>query len=239
MRNFEYQPKAAITSVHFVAAECNCKAGCFNEPSPSTIPAEIGKGRIICSHGMTLPVSLSLALYNGLAAQILTELRLRLKKENVEDQFHEDKLIALQHDINCLLKAAGITSDPESDRKKSIVQCLDVFAVGTDQPKPPPKAPDPHDLGLLREKCRYMSATKKAEKAMFHDSELEILDLTNGFGNHEQSGEPILDVDYSRGQKCIDTLSLVFDLPELLKLSWTKNDGSGTCVPIGHQLLRE
>lgn len=147
--------------------------------------------------------------------------------------FHEEKLNMLRQDITCLLKAAGITTDPESDRTKTIVQCLDIFAVGTDQPKPPPKAPDPHDLGLFREKCCYMSATKKAEKSISHDCKDDVIDV------NKPSGEAVSAVDYSLGQQCIDALLLVFDEPELSKLVHTKDNSSVPRFPIGFQLLRE
>ena len=66
-----------------------------------------------------------------------------------------------------LLKAAGKT-DTAIDPNHSIEQCLDVFAVGTDLPKSPPRSPNPHNLGLLREKCWYDTPAMKAEKAILH-----------------------------------------------------------------------
>jgi hypothetical protein len=76
MKNHEYQTKSAFTQSHFVATECNCQAGCSNLPSHSIALEDIGQGRIICSHGMTIPVVLRLEMYKGLAAHILAELRL-------------------------------------------------------------------------------------------------------------------------------------------------------------------
>ena len=88
MKNEEYQTKSAFTQSHFVATECNCQAGCSNLPSQHITLKDVGQGRIICSHGMTIPVALSLAMYKGLAAHILAELRLRLKREDIEDLFN-------------------------------------------------------------------------------------------------------------------------------------------------------
>ena len=87
MKHDEYQTQSAFTKSHFVATECNCRAGCSNLPSQHIPLEDIGQGRIICSHGMTIPVALSLAMYKGLAAHILAELRLRLKREDIEDLF--------------------------------------------------------------------------------------------------------------------------------------------------------
>jgi hypothetical protein len=106
MKNHEYQTKLAFTQSHFVATECNCQAGCSNLWSHSIALKDIGQGRIICSHGMTIPVALSLEMYKGLTAHILAELWLRLKQEGVEDLFDRNQLISFQQNINMLLKAA-------------------------------------------------------------------------------------------------------------------------------------
>ncbi len=39
-----------------------------------------------------------------------------------------------------------------------------MFSVGTDLPQKPPSKPNSHDLGLLREKCRYERCARKAER---------------------------------------------------------------------------
>ena len=115
-------------------------------------------GRIICSHGMTLPVSLSLALYRGLAAHVLSELRIRLLREGIESLLDGPTLSILRANVSCLMMAAGKVVESQLDPTRTIVECLEVFAVGTDLPKKAPSPPKPHDLGLLRDKCRYEKA---------------------------------------------------------------------------------
>jgi hypothetical protein len=151
MKNVEYKTKATITPIHFLAAECNCRAGCTNEPSPHISLADVERGRIIYSHGMMLSVSLSLALYRGLATSILEELRLCLQREDFEGVFGNNELRMLQNDITHLINAAG-KADTAMDIKRSILQCLEIIAVSTDVSKKPPPDPKSHDLGLLCEK---------------------------------------------------------------------------------------
>ena len=233
MKNFEYNPKSAITPIHFVATECNCKAGSCNTPTESIALADVGRGRIICSHGMTLPVQLSLALYKGLAAHILSELRLRLKRDDIEDKFNGDRLIILRRDITQLFRAAGKT-DTAMDMTRSIVQCLDVFAVGTDLPKKAPAEPLPHDLGLLRDKCRYYNPVKAAEQTILKGDELDIDNITEAPANELLN----VDVDYSLAQQSVDALSMVFEMKEF----WGLTADSTTSVvelPIGLSLLRD
>lgn len=38
MKNVEYRAKAAINHQHFLASECNCRAGCSNDISPNVLP---------------------------------------------------------------------------------------------------------------------------------------------------------------------------------------------------------
>ena len=128
MKNVEYKTKSAISHNHFLATECNCRAGCTNEVSPNIALSDVGQGRIICSHGMTLPVSLSLALYRGLAAHCLSELRLRLLHDDLEDCLSRDALLALREDISRLMKSAG-RIETAFDPKRSVAQCLEMFSV--------------------------------------------------------------------------------------------------------------
>ena len=118
-----YLTRLAFTQSHFVTTECNCQAGCSSLPSHSFAPAEIEQGRIICSHGMTIPVALSLAMYKGLVAHILAELQFRLKQECIEDLFDQDQKISFRQDINKLLKAAG-RADTTIDPSRSITLLL-------------------------------------------------------------------------------------------------------------------
>ena len=116
------------------------------------------------------------------------------------------------------------------DTTKSIFQCLDVFSVGTDSPKKPPSEPNPHDLGLLREKCRYASSTKTAKGIVcFKDKDLEMFDFnvqTEDGINHNMIQE------YAAGQMAIDALSLVLGNDNLAVLN-----GNNHKVPVGFELL--
>ena len=128
MKNVEYATKVAISQHHFVAAVCNCRAGCSNEVSPGVAAADVGQGKIICSHGMTLPVSLSLALYKGLVTSILIELHHRLQREYFEDIFGTEEIKLFRKDISSLMNASN-TLATAMDTTKSTLQCLDVFSV--------------------------------------------------------------------------------------------------------------
>ena len=114
-----------------------------------------------------------------------------------------------------------------------------MFAVGTDLPKPPPRSPNPHDLGLLREKCRYDTPAMKAEKAISHIDEL-IVDMSNLHKPvcGQQSTEA--NANYFSVQQSVDALSLVFGMTEFCSLIDTKSDDSPPpLVPIGFKLLRD
>lgn len=214
MKNIEYKTKSAITQHHFVATECTCRAGCTNEPSPNIEPSDIGTGKIICSHGMTLPVSLSLTLYKGLAAHILSELRFRLLRDDFEVSLDAAVKSIFRNDVSSLMKAAGIF-ETALDPNRKILECLEVFAVGTDLPKLSP-SPRPHDLGLLREKCRYDRAMKVAEEVILLKKENEVAQQ-DGI-NLTESMEPTISEEYLRSQQAIDALSLVFDRQEFQSL---------------------
>lgn len=233
MKNVEYATKAAITQNHFVASVCNCRAGCSNEASPGVAAADVGQGKIICSHGMTLPVSLSLALYKGLATLVLIELRRRLQRENFEDIFGAEEIKLFRKDISCLMNATT-TLATAMDTTKSILQCLDVFSVGTDSPKKPPSAPNPHDLGLLRDKCRYAKSTKTAERIVtlkYDESEMADFSFQS-----EESTDHNMREEYAACQMAVDALSLVFGTDELAALNDNNHNDK---VPIGLELLRD
>jgi hypothetical protein len=148
MKNVAYKTKSAITHNHFLATQCNCRDGCTNEPSPTVDLVDGECGRVICSHGMMLPVTLSLAFCRGLAAHTLSELCLLLLHDGLEDSLGHEELTIFQHDVSCLMKVAGIAKTA-MDPTRSVAQCLGMFSVGTDLPKKPPSPPKSHDLGLL------------------------------------------------------------------------------------------
>jgi hypothetical protein len=144
-------------------------------------------------------------------------------------------LISFQHDINKLLKAAGETNTA-LDPTRSIEQCLEMFAVGTDLPKPPPRPPNPHDLGLLCEKCWYDTPAMKAENAILSKEEKSV-DMSNfQMSAGGQCAEA--KADYFSAQQSVDALSVVFGMPEFCRLIDAKSDGSSLpLVPIGFKLL--
>lgn len=233
MKNVEYKAKSAITHRHFLATECNCRAGCSNEPSPTVDHADVGGGRVICSHGMTLPVSLSLALYRGLAAHSLSELRLRLLHDGLEDSIGREQLITFRRDVSRLMKAAGIT-ETAMDPTKSVAQCLDMFSVGTDLPKKPPSPPKSHDLGLLRDKCRYERCVQTAEQIVLMKEEVELDDIAVDLSTQMA---PTLAEEYMSGQLALDALSVLFGRPDFTALS--DHDDVEESFPIGFELLRD
>jgi hypothetical protein len=69
---------------------------------------------------MTLPVSLSLALYKGLATSVLIELRRRLQRENFEDIFCAEEIKFFRKDISSLMNASN-TLATAMDTTKSIL----------------------------------------------------------------------------------------------------------------------
>lgn len=163
-----------------------------------------------------------------------------MMREDFDDAFDGPKLSLLRQDITRLMKAAGRT-ETAMDMKKSMVQCLDMFAVGTDLPKKAPSPPKPHDLGLLREKCHYESSAKKAERVVQQKDDV----LKDVVGNLSTILQPTLNEQYMSGQLTIDALSVVFGRPKLQVLidkEATMNDSdddNNKQLPIAFELLRE
>jgi hypothetical protein len=177
--------------------QCNCRAGCTNEPSPTVDLADVGGGRrVICSHGMMLPVTLSLALFRGLAAQALSELCLLLLHDGLEDSLGPEEVTIFQHDDSCLMKAAGITKTA-MDPRRLVAQCLGMFSVGTDLPKKPPSLPKSHDLGLLQNKCRYEQCVQKVEQMILKKEQVALNDVAVDLSTRMA---PALAEEYMSGQ---------------------------------------
>ena len=82
MRKQCYNTKAAITHQHFVAPECGCRAGFSNMPTQHVKPCDVGNGRIVCTHAITLALLLRLGLPRGLSHHVLVSLRSRLQRED-------------------------------------------------------------------------------------------------------------------------------------------------------------
>ena len=234
MKNVEYETKSAITHKHFLASECNCRAGCSNKPSPDVALDDIGNGKIICSHGMTLPISLSLAMFRGLAAHVLSELRLRLMREDLK-LFDKQTLTLLRADVSRLMKAAGHIDREVPDGSMSILQSLEIFSVGTELPKKLPSPPKSHDLGLLREKCCYERCTKMAENTVSMKNEENL--VSDVSINLATTMVPTINEVYLSSQIALDALSVLFGSGNLRALIDTDNEAER--LPIGFELLRE
>jgi hypothetical protein len=79
MRNLVYLTKCAFTADDLLAVECGCKARCKNEG-----PNREGEEKICCTHGATVPLRLSLRLYELLATTFLMDLRTRMHSFDIE-----------------------------------------------------------------------------------------------------------------------------------------------------------
>ena len=181
-------------------------------------------------------MSLSLALYTGLAAHILNQLQVRLHRENLEDMYNSDKLNSFRRCIASLLKASG-KSNTDMDLSQSIQICLDsIFAVGTNQPKKPLPPPESHNLGLLCDKFCYESPTIKAEQAVLHGKEFNSVDFSE---TPPPTAPKLTNVDYINGQQSVDALSLVFGMQEFMALTEEKPFLPTSQLPIGFKLLNE
>jgi hypothetical protein len=237
MKNVEYETKSAITCNHFLATECNCRAGCSNKPAPTVDLADVGSGKVICSHGMTLPIALSLALFRGLAAHCLSELRLRILREDSIESIGHSALSILRQDISSLMKAAGRT-ETAMDTSIPVAKCLEMFSVGTDLPKKAPSSPKAHDLGLLREKCCYNRSSKIAEDiVLLKEEPVKSNNLSIDLSTRMT---PTLNEEYLSGQLAVDALSLVFAQSELASFTDDNDtDDAEVTRPIGLELLRE
>ena len=72
---------------------------------------------------MTLPVSLSLALYKGLATSILIKLRHRLQREYFEDIFGAEEIKLFRKDISSLMNAAAVNVPVGKKQKTAFSFC--------------------------------------------------------------------------------------------------------------------
>ena len=175
---------------------------------------------------MTLAVSLSLALYRGLAAHTLSEIRIRLLREDFESSLDAQTKSAFREDISRLMKAAGQAVSAVHDQR-TMLESLEIFAVGTDLPKKAPSPPKSHYLGLLRHKCSYQRSTKMAEDiVLMKEESTEMVSDSNISVNLAATMEPRIAKEYLSGQLAIDALSLVFDRQEFqpLQLKVTNED---------------
>ena len=74
---FKYKVSSAITAIDFVAGQCQCQASCQNKGHN-----DLGEEKVICTHVVTPWVQLSMLLYEGLAEQLLLDLRNWLSMDN-------------------------------------------------------------------------------------------------------------------------------------------------------------
>jgi hypothetical protein len=128
MKNVAYKKMPAIIHNHFLATQCNCRAGCTNKLSPTVDLADVGGRRVICSHGMMIPVTLSLALFRGLAAHALSELHLLLLHDGLKDSIGHEELPIFQCGVSCLMKVASITETAMDPKKVRSTMLGHVFS---------------------------------------------------------------------------------------------------------------
>ena len=86
----------------------------------------------------------------------------------------------LKRDIILLIKATGNTP-PVHDPSSNVLDMLEGHAASTDKERMVPAEPNPRDLGLLRDKVKYVKPSTKAEKNMLH-KDLADEDETNVYG---------------------------------------------------------
>jgi hypothetical protein len=147
MKSLLYSTKCAITAKDLIAVECGCKqAGCKNES-----PAMLGEEKICCTHGATLPMMLSLQLYETLAASFLMDIRTCLHSEDIEALLGSNTKRKRFRDNILLLMSAGGFKIKSLDNRASISEWLQVVTLSTDRSKGGRGPPDPKDLKLLRE----------------------------------------------------------------------------------------
>jgi hypothetical protein len=139
--------------------------------------------------------------------------------------------------LTLLMLLAGKT-DSALDTRLSILHCLNSFAVGTDLAKKPPGEPNPSNLGLLREKCRYIRPEMKAERLLQQEGHSkDVIDGTTDYVN-----DPIVLVtsdEYAATQNAVDELKMFLRQNKQPKpRSKSHTPVTPPVTPIGFQVLR-
>jgi hypothetical protein len=148
MKMILYAATSAITATEFLAAECNCKAGCKNQSS-----SDLGQHRIICTHSITVPVQLSLLMFRGMAELVPVYFHRHMRRENVDD-LDEHHQRQVRNDILLLIKATGMRP-PLLDANATILDLLMNYAETTGRAKISPGEANP--------RCTIRGTTSKCD----------------------------------------------------------------------------
>jgi len=145
MKSNTYDTRVAFSCADLIACTCTCQSG------------SQGSDQHVCVHVLAKAYQLTLLLYKGLAANILTELCMHLLRDTaLVMALQERELVSA---IKKVMAAAGF---PCGNTKSSIA-CLETFALSTSHIKRTPKHAKLCDLGLLRSRW-FMTPEQKACK---------------------------------------------------------------------------
>jgi hypothetical protein len=148
MRGIVCDTAVVFTKEDLVACRCSCRCGSSDGE------------RIVDVHPLALIYQLVLLLFDGLAENLLVELRSRLQSEE-ENEWNKQSVLAL-------MSAAGKGTIGPNFSVEEILQC---FTVGTDLTKRSPGRPNAKDLGLLR-KVFYQQPVTVAKRKQEHEDPL-------------------------------------------------------------------
>ena len=130
MRANIYNTQVAFSADDLIACQCSCRCGAEKQE------------RILCVHPLALVMDLFLLLFEGLAQNILLELRDRI--QNDWPSLLDDKSGSFFNDIKVLSGVAGLTGTFDAS---SIADLLTEVTVGTALAKRVRGRPNPKDLG--------------------------------------------------------------------------------------------
>ena len=139
MKACQYEPTVAFTSEGLLSCTCTCKCGGDHDD------------RIVCVHILPLIFQLAILLVDGLAENILLELRGRIKATDESEGLlgGNDATEKMKRSIFLLIAATGDTSS--FDSSSSIFDLLSHFSVGTENRKKHNIGPpDPNLVGPIR-----------------------------------------------------------------------------------------
>ena len=127
-----HETKTCFNGEHIVASACDCKSGCKVD---SSLIASHNKK--LCTHGLSLIVSLHAFLHDGLGTHVLVELRMRMN-----DELDCTTCDAAQNRSNILtlMSACGSQRSSTTHCGCPLLECLEEFTVGTDLMKRSRKA---------------------------------------------------------------------------------------------------
>jgi hypothetical protein len=218
MKSESYKVECAFGHQKFIAAVCQCKAGCRNDSSQ-----KLGSERIVCTHSFVPMVQLSQLLLMHLAEDVLLELRIRLMIDESEfrTSLSADRTERFRLSIEQLMTAAKKESK-HLDPQQTFSQWLADFSVGTDASKQARGEPRAQDLGFFREKCKFQSP----EKIAYSNVTAKIEIFEKGQQDGEKGSESL--PNWLAMKQCMDAVIL---------LENSKSAESASFTPIGFELL--